>query len=289
MSNVLHKILTDNNEKVSANLIYVSKARYEEDWHSTVHSHPFTELFYVVKGSGNFIIEGETYHVIENDLVIVNANVQHTESSKNANPLEYIVLGIEGLSLLLERTVHDEHTSEFYSIHNYRKSQDEILQILHALVYEVEQKEAYYDAICQNLLNILVLNIIRRSKSNLILSTQKNATKECTYIKNYIDVHYASPITLDHLANETYQDKYYLVHAFKKHYDISPINYLIDRRIKESTNLIETTNYSISAIANIVGFNSQSYYTQIFKRKTGITPAQHRKIYRKKLSENKKK
>jgi AraC-like DNA-binding protein/mannose-6-phosphate isomerase-like protein (cupin superfamily) len=287
MSNELHKILTDTNEKISANLIYVSKARYEDDWHSTLHSHPFTELFYVVKGSGNFIIEGKTYHVSENDLVIVNANVQHTESSKNANPLEYIVLGIEGLSLLLDPSGPEDKTSEHYSIHNYRKNQ-EILEILHALVSEVEKKEKYYDAVCQNLLNILILNIIRKSHSNLILAAQKNAIKECTYIKNYIDVHYASPITLDLLANETYQDKFYLAHAFKKHYDISPINYLIEKRIQESTNLIETTNYTISEIADIVGFNSQSYYTQIFKKRTGITPAQHRKKYRQKLKADKK-
>lgn len=281
MSNVLYKILNENNEKVSANLIYVSKARYEVDWHSTLHSHPFTELFYVVSGSGNFIIEGKTYHVMEDDLVIVNANVQHTESSKDANPLEYIVLGIEGLSLLLEPSQKDEQISEFYSIHNYRKSREEILHFLDLLVKEVEERSDFYDTVCQNLLNILILNVIRRSKSNLVISTQKNATKECTYIRNYIDIHYANPITLDTLANETYLDKFYLVHVFKKQYEISPINYLIEKRIQESMNLIENTNYSISEIASIVGFNSQSYYSQVFKRKTGVTPAEHRKKHRK--------
>ncbi len=283
MSNVLYKILSENNEKVSSNLIYVSKARYEKDWHSTLHSHPFTELFYVVSGSGNFIIEGETYHVMEDDLVIVNANVQHTESSKDSNPLEYIVLGIEGLSLLLEPEHKDEKISEDYSIHNYRKSREEILHFLDLLLHEVENRSDFYDTICQNLLNILILNVIRRSKSNLVISTQKNATKECTYIRNYIDIHYASPITLDLLANETYLDKFYLVHVFKKQYDISPINYLIEKRIQESMNLIENTNYSLSDISSIVGFNSQSYYSQIFKRKTGLTPAEHRKKHRKKI------
>lgn len=282
MSNVLYKILNENNEKVSSNLIYVSKARYEKDWHSTLHSHPFTELFYVVRGSGNFIIEGETYHVMEDDLVIVNANVQHTESSKDSNPLEYIVLGIEGLSLLLEPGHKDEQISKYYSIHNYRKSREEILHFLDLLLHEVENKSDFYDTICQNLLNILILNVIRRSKSNLVISTQKNATKECTYIRNYIDIHYASPITLDLLADETYLDKFYLVHVFKKQYDISPINYLIEKRIEESANLLETTNYSVSDISSIVGFNSLSYYSQIFKRKTGLSPAEHRKKHRKK-------
>lgn len=58
LSNIVYKIINHNNERISASLIYVSKARYEKDWHSTMHSHPFTELFYVVKGfQGTFSLK----------------------------------------------------------------------------------------------------------------------------------------------------------------------------------------------------------------------------------------
>ena len=69
--------------RIYASLIYVSKAHYEKDWHSTMHSHPFTELVYVGKGFGNLLIEAKTFHVVEDDLVIVNANVVHIESPKD--------------------------------------------------------------------------------------------------------------------------------------------------------------------------------------------------------------
>lgn len=280
MSNIVYKIISHNNERISASLIYVSKARYEKDWHSTMHSHPFTELFYVVKGSGNFLIEDKTFHVVEDDLVIVNANVMHTESSKDANPLEYIVLGIEGLSLSLHETGNLQENSLF-SFHNYRKYREEILNVFHTLIKEVEKKEDAYEVICQNYLNILLLNLVRRTKTPLRFEPQKNTTKECTYIKNYINIHYAEPITLDTLANETYLDKFYLVHVFKKHFDTTPINYLIEKRIEESKYLLETTHHTISQISNIVGFNSQSYFTQTFKKKLGLTPAEYRKQSRK--------
>ena len=280
LSNIVYKIINHNNERISASLIYVSKARYEKDWHSTMHSHPFTELFYVVKGSGNFLIEDKTFHVVEDDLVIVNANVVHTESSKDANPLEYIVLGIEGLSLSLYETGRAQEDS-FYSFHNYRKHREEILTVFQSLISEVEKKEDAYEVICQNYLNILLLNLVRRTKAPLRLAPQKNTTKECTYIKNYIDIHYSEPITLDTLANETYLDKYYLVHVFKKHFDTTPIHYLIDKRIDESKHLLETTHHTVSQISNIVGFNSQSYFTQTFRKKMGCTPAEYRKRERK--------
>lgn len=268
LSNIVYKIINHNNERISASLIYVSKARYEKDWHSTMHSHPFTELFYVVKGSGNFLIEDKTFHVVEDDLVIVNANVVHTESSKDANPLEYIVLGIDGLSLSLQETGHSQEES-LYSFHNYRKYREEILTVFQSLISEVEKKEDAYEYICQNYLNILLLNLVRRTKAPLRLAPQKNTTKECTYIKNYIDIHYSEPITLDTLANETYLDKYYLVHVFKKHFDTTPIHYLIDKRIEESKHLLETTHHTISQISNIVGFNSQSFLPRPSRKSWG--------------------
>ena len=39
-----------------ARLLYVSSSKYEGDWHSQLHSHHFTELFYVTKGCGGFKI-----------------------------------------------------------------------------------------------------------------------------------------------------------------------------------------------------------------------------------------
>ena len=47
-------------------------------------------------GEGQFFIQGQLYPVQPDDLVIVNPQVEHTELSLNAAPLEYVVLGISG-------------------------------------------------------------------------------------------------------------------------------------------------------------------------------------------------
>ena len=78
-------------------LLYVSTSKYEGDWQSILHSHSFCELFYVVQGSGSFITEDTEFPVCENDMVIISPHVQHTEKSLYSTPLEYIVLGIDGL------------------------------------------------------------------------------------------------------------------------------------------------------------------------------------------------
>lgn len=285
MSNTLFEFKNNEINKVNAKLLYVSKSKYEEDWHSTMHTHSFTELFYVVHGRGSFRVEDIAFTVKEDDLVIVNSNVSHTESSKDSNPLEYIVLGIDGMSLIVDGD-EDFEKLYSYSIHNYSKHKHEILFYLNNLLCEIEKRDKHYEAICQNLLEILILNVIRRTKSNLVLSSIKNINKECAFIKNYIDVHYSSNLTLESLASVAHMNKYYLVHVFKKYIGTSPIDYLIEKRTSISKTLLETTDHSMEQISEIVGFTSQSYFNQIFKKRVGITPSKYRSQYNIKKSNN---
>ena len=95
-----------------AKLLYISTSKYEDDWQSIPHSHAFSELFFVTDGKGFFIAENEEFPVQNNDLILINPHVQHTEKSMGASPLEYIVLGIEGLSFPKPSgNIADLHTS----------------------------------------------------------------------------------------------------------------------------------------------------------------------------------
>ncbi len=58
-------------------------------------------------------------------------------------------------------------------------------------------------------------------------------------------------------------NKYYLVHSFSKEYGVSPINYLIGRRIEESRYLLADTNHSLSQISHMLGFSSPSYFSRV--------------------------
>ncbi len=88
------------------------------------------------------------------------------------------------------------------------------------------------------------------------------------------------PITLDLLARQAHQNKYYVAHTFKEAFGISPIKYLMERRVEESKYLLEETDYSIGQIASITGFSSASHFCQAFRRITGTTAIDYRKKMR---------
>ena len=79
------------------------------------------------------------------------------------------------------------------------------------------------------------------------------------------------------LAGLAHLNKYYLAHAFQREFGVSPINYLISRRIEESRFLLRETDHSISQIAQILGFSSLSYFSQTFRRLEGVSPVEYRR------------
>ncbi len=282
MGNTRHCI---DNEKPSdfgqARLLYVSTSKYEGDWQSILHSHPFSELFYVINGQGAFLAEGSEFPVKQNDMVIINPHVQHTEKSLPGAPLDYIVLGIEGLSFSFGRLataragVSSQPTPDTVYKHNMSKTN--VYSYLNSMLEEITEQQEDYEAVCQNLLEVLLICILRSGSLSVVPDNSRLLNRECTQIKNYLDANYSEDITLDTLSALTHMNKYYLAHTFTKYMGLSPINYLLQKRIQEGKSLLESTSYSIAQISDLLGFSSQSYFSQAFRKATGMTPMQYRK------------
>ncbi len=96
-------------------------------------------------------------------------------------------------------------------------------------------------------------------------------------MRRYIDSHFKENIRLEQLASITHINKYHMVHSFSKEYGISPINYLISRRIEESRCLLSDTDHTLSEISHMLGFSSPSYFSQSFRRIENLSPMEYRK------------
>lgn len=293
MGNTRYLLTKNNVYDLDFELIYISKSKFENDWHSTLHMHPFTEIFFITSGQGTFQIGDEIVSVKESDLILINPNCSHTERSvSSSNPLEYIVFAINNLAIgTSPSSLTDDDTKDTlntYKILNFNKKKSEILYNLNTLIRELEEKNLNYELACKSILTLFLIQVMRNTSSDIFITENfEKINIECMKIKNYIDSHYSENITLDFLSNLTYVNKFHLVHLFTKEMGISPINYLINKRIDESKNLLSTTNYSIRDISSIVGFSNSSYFSQMFKKITGISPKDFRSNNSKNQNENK--
>ncbi|MBQ7800411.1 MAG: helix-turn-helix transcriptional regulator [Oscillospiraceae bacterium] len=257
----------------SAELLYAREDVYENNWFSSVHSHSYTELFYITLGEGIFSIAGNRISVKSGDLLLINSNVPHTELSSKQNALGYIVLGVKSVEFVFENEENRDYLMSCNPILTQK-----LAPIFREILQEKESGERYSSELCQSLLQTVLFYILKNTGDSISLTeSERSVSKECAEVKRYIDSHFKEDITLDVLSRRAHINKYYLVHSFKKAFGMSPINYLQFRRITESRRIIVETDTPISQIAQMMGFTSQSSFTQCFKRIVNLTPTHLRK------------
>lgn len=259
-----------NNNVRDAKLLFISSSVYEDDFLSSMHYHPFTEIFYVKSGKGHMCIENNKIPLTENMMIIINPYIQHTEFSDKKNPLEYYIIGASRLSI-------ENKLSQVYTAFNYKNSENEILKCFDSIISEIKDKKHAYQNICQNLFENLLLYASRDSKINYNAYDMRRANRVCDKIRQYIEANYKNKISLDLLAGISNLNKYYLSHQFNNIYGISPMNYLNNIRLEACKDLLKNTSYSIEDISLMTGFSSRAYMAQSFKKACKITAMEYRK------------
>jgi AraC family transcriptional regulator len=97
----------------------------------------------------------------------------------------------------------------------------------------------------------------------------------------YIDDNMNKEITLDDLAHEASLSKYHFSRLFRKHFGISPKQFIISQKITRAKELLRRKDSSISTVATEMGFNDLSCFSEQFKKFTGKTPTRFKRIVKK--------
>ncbi len=132
------------------------------------------------------------------------------------------------------------------------------------------------EMVCQDLTEVLLVKIVRMASVSLRLTAPPSRARNAA-AKRYIDENYSESITLDKLAEIAHVNKYYLSHSFKNEYNVSPIDYLMKRRITEAKALLTSTDFSLTQIAEQIGFGSLPYFSKCFRKVEGTSPNEYRK------------
>ncbi|AIQ35932.1 hypothetical protein R50345_15655 [Paenibacillus sp. FSL R5-0345] len=118
--------------------------------------------------------------------------------------------------------------------------------------------------------------------------TEVKQTSVAVQVITYIQEYYAEPITLDSLAEVFNFSAYHLSSLFKEYTGMSPIDYLIWFRLDLAAKLLLTTDASVGEISASVGYKDVYYFSRIFKKRKGASPAHFRtrELQRHKVAEN---
>ncbi len=262
------------------------KLKYENDWESIMHTHPYCEILIVTKGQGYFANGNSRTYIRQGSVVITNQYIPHTEypcqkQSDSTPPpqMEYVVLSLGNIHFFT--TDEKSVTTDESFIFDMKPIWNQIADCLAKLDREIADGEIYWDTLCKNVIDELIILIMRKARLNDFCTNRSLPTQKIISLvemtKNYMDRHYPFHITVDDLANKVYINKFYLLHAFKKVTGVSPMQYLASVRIKKAKDLLVSTDFSITDIAMQTGFANTSTFCKKFRQMTGTSPVQFKK------------
>ena len=277
--NVVHLFEGENTPE----LRYVSHVTPNASAHPMLmHSHKnHVELLLICQGESDFLIHNKKKHVRKGDLLIYNSNIVHDDVTGPECEIELFCVAIGGLhmkglrenALIPDDAGYIFHTTE----KEYRDLYSMFDMMFHNLLAEEMQAEAVCDALMHAILNKTLAVVNRCSGVEEREVAEPNILGN--QIKEYIDEHYMELLTLESIGKALHISPYYLSHIFKEMSGYSPIQYLLRRRLGEAQNLLISTDMSITDIAGMVGFDTQSYFNAQFTKNIGMPPKKYRQNY----------
>lgn len=95
----------------------------------------------------------------------------------------------------------------------------------------------------------------------------------------YILSHVREALSLERLAREVNLSPKYLSDRFRSETGQTLHSYVQEQKIREAKRLLLHTDNSLSVISQLLNFSSQSYFTAVFRKNTGMTPRQYRELH----------
>lgn len=249
------------------------------------HWHPEVEFVLIQKGTADFLIGSERYVLGAGTGIFINSQVIHRFEAAESVIIPNIVFSPSMLapkdSLIYRKYVRPvlDSTAECRIFSAGDPAHGEILGTL-AGVFAVQEKENG----CEIKTEEQLLKLWRLLYESMDI-TEKTSSPQASVrtqaqlqiMLQYIHKNYSNRISLDDIAKTVALGKSSVLSIFHRNIHTSPINYLVNYRLKRAAKLLGTTQNSVSAIARDTGFENVGYFCRKFKETFDVTPGEYRR------------
>ena len=277
------------------------RLRVRHHWHEEV------EIVYLHHGSFKLDINMEPYGTDRECFLFINSGELHSLRSLSMDFDEQAVVFSPSMLLFQDYDSIDEsillpltqnkltfprfldQTSPFFSA--FRSCYQQISHIFSQSKETLITGEQILtdDVISQLQIKAGILQLIGiLMEAGLMCQSPRTESQKITAIKtvlSYITDHYHEKLYVQDLASQVNMNDQYFCRFFKRSIGKTPIDYINDYRLNKVIRLLETGDAPVTEICLECGFNNMGNFQRLFKRKTGITPLQYRKLYLSKKSE----
>ena len=239
-----------------------------------LHYHKAYELYFLEEGYHGILAKNRFLQIFPQDVALFSPNVLHkSQDAKSYNRTciyfteeflkkFYTQDAINTLLLCFEKDIISLNAKSYFKAKKL-----------------LSQMQSLQD--CDDLKHIFIplgelLNLLSVHKDDIRMEPTFTSDEKIRQILEYLSDNYQSITNLDKIAEHFNVSITHLCRVFKKHTNMTIIQYINHLKIQHSCDLLSNTQKNITEISFDCGFNSTMYFCKIFKTHIGCTPKEFR-------------
>lgn len=148
--------------------------------------------------------------------------------------------------------------------------------IYNQMIRELQLQRANYEELLRILLRHILLTINRYIKEQS--QTGTDIINDMERAAHYFGENYNKNISIEQYAAEHLMSVNWFILSFKNVMKVTPMQYILSLRIATAKGLLENSNKNITEIADAIGYDNALYFSRLFKKHTGYSPSQYKRL-----------
>ncbi len=224
---------------------------------------------YVYEGRGFLDSNGHSCAPEIDSVYILHKHSDHRYWPEKENPWKKIFFVIDGDFMeQLFRVYRLDTVCHIPYCPQIRKYFDEMMQLRHDMGGSVVHRQAA----------IVFHRMLDEAYSILHEPIQPHVTSEILALKKVLDDNIEQRINLEDVCRGMHRSSAHMIRRFKVVYGETPYDYLMQKRVDAARLLLRHSALSVKEIAARLKFSDQYYFSNYFKRKTGLSPKKFKQL-----------
>ena len=255
-----------------------------------IHWHNDLEINLIREGEAVFQVYQKSYRVRTGEGFLLNRNVPHSCSSPGNEHVRYSTILVRPDFLYgdfgsdVERKCFQPflQNSAIPCIHltGFDENGKEILQKLNQVEEAFDRKRFCYELKIKGLLCEAFAMILYGHRQELTKFVPANLQEleRLEKMLNYLNMYFTDVISLQDLADQVHLSREVCCRLFKKMTGKTITGYLEEYRVNKSFSLVQSGQYSMTQITEMVGFSNPSRFASAFRKRFGCNPGEYNSV-----------
>ena len=285
-----HKI---ENLLVISRIVTIHYFEFDKDYVAPLEAHDFWELVYADKESIVCTSDGRETLLSEGEVLFHKPNEKHSLRANGETAPNVFVISFECKS----------EAVRFFENKQLSLGKN-LLRFVYAIIEEskrtfdlpfsdpelkkmklLSQPTLGGQQLIKNYLEILLVNLMRNETEKedaevFFLPQEKVGEQVAEQVIRYLKLHLYERVTIAEICEALSYNKSYIFQQFKKATNCSVMAYFTRLKIERAKRMLRETSLSVTEISDRLSFDTPNYFSKTFKRITGYTPLQYKKIHR---------